>query len=128
MGQQFNAGLLRHVVKIQRPVVTQDDAGQQSTTFEDLYVGVRAQIVPLSGREFVAASQVFAEMTTRMTIRWLPGIDASCRVIRSVEEDSPSFEEVYDIKACLPDPVSGVQYMTLMCIQRFAEGWRRGGN
>jgi hypothetical protein len=30
------------------------------------------------------------------------------------------------VLAVLPDPVSGLRYLTLMCVQRFAEGFRRG--
>lgn len=122
----MQAGKLRHVISIQRPVLTQDNLGQQSTSFEDLYTGVRAEIVPLSGREYVAAKQVNAEVTTRMTIRRLPRVEADCRVVRVIEEDSPSTVEVYDVLAVFPDPVSGLRYLTLMCVQRFSEGWRSG--
>lgn len=126
----MQAGRLRHPVVIQRPVLVQDEAGQQSTQFEDLYgldVGLRAEIVPLFGREYIAAKQVNAEITTRITIRRLPNIEPDCRVVRFLEDgESPPTEEVYDILVSLPDPVSGLRYLTLMCVQRFAEGWRRG--
>lgn len=127
----IQAGILRHVITIQKPVIGQDDTGQPSTSFEDLYTNIRAAVVPLSGREYVAAKQVVAEITTRVTIRRLPNIEPYCRILRTVVEpsqDSPPTEtqEVYDVLAVLPDPVSGLRYLTLMCAQRFTEGWRRG--
>lgn len=122
----MQAGNLRQVVKIQKPVIVQDPAGQQSSDYADLYTCVRAQIVPLSGREYVAAKQVAADVTTRISIRRLPGIDPTCRVVRIIESDDPPTTEVYDVLAALPDPVSGLRYLTLMCVQRFAEGWRSG--
>lgn len=122
----IQAGILRHVVKIQEPITTQDEAGQDTAGFRDLYTDVRAAIVPLSGREFVSARQVVAEVTTRITIRRVKGVTAACRVVRIIESDSPPTEEVYDILAVLADPVSGLRYLNLMCVQRFAEGWRRG--
>jgi SPP1 family predicted phage head-tail adaptor len=122
----MQAGRLRHVISIQKPVLTQDELNQDSTEFEDLYTDVRAEIVPLSGREYVAAKQVNAEVTTRMTLRRLPNIEANCRVVHMIESDDPPTKEVYDILAVLPDPVSGLRYLTLMCVQRFSEGWRRG--
>ena len=122
----IQAGQFRQVITIQKPAGTQDDLGQETTQFEDLYTDIRAEIIPLSGREYVSARQVHAEVTTRMTIRRLPNIDALCRVVRIIESDDPPTQEVYDILAALPDPKSGLQYLTLMCVQRFSEGWRRG--
>lgn len=124
----IQAGILRHVISIQRPVATQDQLGQPSTQFADVLTGVRAAIVPLSGREYVSARQVVADVTTRITVRRFPEslIDPTCRILHTIVEDSPPTVEVYDILAVLPDPVSGLRYLTLMCVQRIAEGWRRG--
>jgi SPP1 family predicted phage head-tail adaptor len=91
--EMIQAGQLRHPIKIQIPVETQDDLGQQSTEFQDLYDlddKVRAEIVPLSGREYVAAKQVVAEVTTRMKIRFLPDVVPTCRILRPVQDDTHS--------------------------------------
>jgi SPP1 family predicted phage head-tail adaptor len=122
----IQAGQLRQVITIQRPVATQDGTGQESAQFEDLYADIRAEVSPLSGNEYVAARQVNAEVTTRMMIRRLPDVDARCRVVRTITCDDPPTVEVYDILAVLPDLKSGLHYLTLMCVQRFADGWRRG--
>lgn len=123
----IQAGILRHVITIQQPVTTQDELNQDSNSFEDLYTCVRAAVVPLSGREYVAAVQVAADVTTRITIRRLPNITSNCRILRVVREvDGSETTEVYDVQAVLADPVSGLRYLNLMCAQRFAEGIRRG--
>jgi SPP1 family predicted phage head-tail adaptor len=121
----MQAGKLRHVVDIQVPTEALDTYGQEDTAFTVLHSQVRAEIVPLSGREYIAARQVAADITTRITIRHYPGVTPKCRVVR-VTEDTPPITEVYDITAVLPDPKSGRQYLTLMCMQRTAEGFRRG--
>jgi len=122
----IQAGILRDVITIQRPVLEQDATGQQVTVYEDLYAEVRAAVTPLSGREYIAAKQVAAEVTTRITMRRLTSITATCRVLRVIESDDPPTTETYDVLAVLPDPVSGLRYLTLLCVQRIAEGFRRG--
>lgn len=122
----MQAGQLRHVVTIQRPAPVQDAVGQESAEYVDLYTNVRAGVYPLSGREYVAAQQVAAEVTTRILIRYQPNINAGCRVLRENEDDSPPSIETYDVIAALPDDKTGRDYINLMCVQRLAEGWRRG--
>lgn len=126
----LQAGRLRWPVIIERPSETQLAGGQMSPAFDlvyDLDDKVRAEIIPLSGREYVAAREVVAEVTTRITIRYFPGIEPTMRVKRPVDYTAnPMTFEVYDILAVLPDPVSGRRHLTLMCAQRFAEGFRRG--
>jgi len=41
--------------------------------------GVPAEILPVSGREFFEASQQQSEVTTKITIRYLPGVKAKMR-------------------------------------------------
>lgn len=122
----IQAGILRDVIDIQKPVEIQDSSGAMDTAFETIYSEVRANVYPLSGNEYVSAQQIVAGVTTRITIRRLPNIDPTCRIVRSLYDDSPVTIEIYDIQAVLPDAVSGKRYLTLMCAQRFAEGWRRG--
>jgi len=120
------AGEFREVIDIQLPVETQDTAGQMDTAYENLYTGVRAGIVALSGREYQAAMQINAEITTRIKIRYRRGIVSNCRILHTIEDDSPPTIEVYDVLAVLPDPVSGRRYLNLMCARRFSDGWRHG--
>lgn len=102
---------LRHRIDIQKRVET---VNQQTGARSHAWVSVRspgeapipAEIVPLSGREFVAAQSVQAGVTTRITIWNRGGLDASMRVIHR--------GQAYNIKAVLPDPTLA-RHMTLMC-------------
>ena len=64
----MEAGKLRHQVKLQRVTVAADSHGDQTKTWVDLAT-VRASIEPLSGREFLQASQVMSDITVRIRIR-----------------------------------------------------------
>jgi SPP1 family predicted phage head-tail adaptor len=64
----MEAGKLRHQVKLQRVAVSADSHGDQTKTWTDLAT-VRASIEPLSGREFLQASQVMSDITVRIRIR-----------------------------------------------------------
>lgn len=122
----INARRLRHVITIQKRGTTQDDDGH-ITEYVDHITNVRADIAPLSGREWIAANQVNDGVNTRITVRFHEDIDESHRAIRLINEgDSPPVYEVYDIEAVLPDPDSGHHWLTLMCTKRDTEGFRRG--
>ena len=64
----MEAGKLRHQVKLQRVTVAADSHGDQTKTWADLAT-VRASIEPLSGREFLQASQVMSDITVRIRVR-----------------------------------------------------------
>lgn len=122
----LNSRALRHVVTVQVPSQSQDDTGQMSSAYTDLAT-IRAKIHPLSGREFIAAQQVHAEVTTRITAYWQPGFDAVQRILHeSIEGLSPPEFDVYDILAVLPDPESGKHFVNFMAKRRISEGYRRG--
>jgi SPP1 family predicted phage head-tail adaptor len=122
----INARRMRHVIKIQRRGTTQDEDGH-FTDYEDFIDNVRADIHPLSGREWIAAQQTNADVNTRITVRYRPDIEPTQRALRLTNEgDSPATYEIYDIEAVLPDPDSGHHYLTLMCTRRTTEGFRRG--
>jgi len=102
---------LRHRVDIEALSVAQDSV---SGEVSEQWVSIRAlaepmipaEIVPLSGREFIAAQKENAGVTTRITIRWRSGVTASMRVVHATG--------VYNIRAVLPDP-SLRKHLTLMC-------------
>jgi len=73
-------GNLRHRVVLQQKVITEDALKQQSEFWADIAT-VWAAIEPLSGREYFAARQENTEVTTRITIRYLPGIKADIRAV-----------------------------------------------
>jgi len=100
----LDPGKLRHRITIQEPISIQDTYGQPNVwidvgapsgigniTDEVITAAIAepwadvatiwASIEPLSGREFFAAQQVNAEVTTRIRTRYLAGIKSSMRVV-----------------------------------------------
>jgi len=101
----MQAGRLRHRVAIERPVSTRDHFGGVVESWQTVAT-VWAEIHPLSGREFLAAQSTQSGVTTRITLRELPGVTAAMRV----NHDGT----LYNIRAVLPDPTLK-RHITLMC-------------
>ena len=70
---------LRFFVEFQSKSPAQDSFGQPLDDWAPVFTA-RAKIEPLTGRELFAAQQVNAETTTRITIRYRTGVDASMRI------------------------------------------------
>lgn len=122
----MRSGALRFEVRIQRRVDTQDSAGQVVHTYTDLGSDFAA-VEDLSQREFAAVQQVQAEATTRIRMRYRPDIDETCRIIQTVDYDSPVTEKVYDVLGPpTVDVKTGRREITMLCAQRRADGWRSG--
>lgn len=103
------------MVCLQRNLPTQNAAtgamiDNWVTVVDDLY----ASVEPASAREFVAAHAVQSEVTTRITIRFRPGVTAAMRIVYR--------GSIYNIAGVLTDRESGVEYLTLPC----SEGVNRG--
>ena len=99
------AGKLRHRVTIQRQVEAQDPkTGAVSVTWQ-LYAERWAEYVASSVREFIAAAAVQSEVKGRFTVRTDELITADMRVIHR--------GKAYGILGVMPDPDSGLEYMTL---------------
>ena len=76
----MNIGKMRHRVEVQRPVYTADTAGQMIETW--VKVGdYWADVMPLSGREFLQAEAVEANITTKVRMRYLEGLLVTDRII-----------------------------------------------
>lgn len=110
----MRAGRLRHRITIQEKTNTQDPTtGVVSASWSNAYTSVPAEVVPLSGREFLAAQQRQAEVTARITIRNGLTIDQNMRILHE--------GKTYDIAAILPDPTFS-RHVTIMA----AEGVNNG--
>lgn len=96
---------LRHRVTIEQVTETRDADGGVVTAWAALHSKVPAEIVPLSGREFVAAQASQAGIAARMTIRYVTGITPKMRVVHGYD--------IYNIEAVLPDPTLR-RHLTLM--------------
>ena len=110
----MQAGKLRHWVMIQTPVNIQDPAtGALTPSWQDT-TSVWAEVYFLSAREFIAAQAGQSEVTARITIRYRTDISAKCRIIFR--------GKFFNIEGILPDPISGLEYITLPCSQGVNDG------
>lgn len=101
----MNAGKLDQRVTVERRTQAQDAYGQPLNTWAPL-ASVWAAVEPLVGREYMAAMQVQATVTTRIRLRYRPGITAADRVIH--EGRAYGIESVIDVR-------SGNRELVLMC-------------
>lgn len=107
MAVKMLAPRLRHRVDIQTFATTQDsNTGAVTDAWTDFDTDVPAEIWPMSGREFIAAQSIQAGVTTKITIRYVAGVEPRMRVVHGAD--------VYNIKAVLPDPTLR-RHLTLMC-------------
>lgn len=75
----MEAGKLRHLITIEEPTESQNEYGEPVeswATFAQLW----ASRGDLAGREYFAAQQTQAEVTTRFRLRYVDGITAKMRV------------------------------------------------
>lgn len=85
-------GEMRHRITIQILSASKDSFQQEIkgwTNFETVW----AKIEPLSGREFFEAQQMNAEITHRITMRYMKGLNPKMRIMYG--------ERIFDIKTIL---------------------------
>lgn len=103
---------LRHRIDIEEVVEAADDRNAQSETWATIRSSaepelIPAEVVPVSGREFLSADALQSGVTTKITIRWRDGIDPiTMRVVHG--------DLVHNIKAVLPDKTDR-RALLLMC-------------
>lgn len=104
----MKAGPLRHFMTFENKVVELDSDGATVETWEPAFDGqqISVEIAPLSGRELIAAQAVQSKVSTRLKVRYRPGFTASMRGLHR--------EVVYDIAAVVPDPESGIEWISLL--------------
>lgn len=71
MTAPIRAGDLKRYITIQQRSTTQDSTGGQSLTWTNVK-SVYAKIEPLTGRELLAAQQIAAQVSHRLTVRYDP--------------------------------------------------------
>lgn len=107
----MQAGKLRHLVELQRVTVTADSHGDQVKTWATIATA-HASIEPLSGREFIAASQTMADLTTRIRVRGRSDIQLT-------PKDRVKFgARLFDIRHVIDWGDRGIETQ-LMCTERF---------
>lgn len=103
----FDPGKLRHRIKIERPVITQDqNSGAPITTWTELAT-VWAGISHLSGRDLIAAQAEDSKVMGRIMIRYRDDVTDKMRLVHEAKGD------IYNIEGLLADPDSGLEYITI---------------
>ena len=105
--------MMRHTAVIQKKVRTQDSDGLDSYVWTDVHTNVPCSVFAISGKEFVATSQLGSEITVRITLYNITPFDASMRMVVNGKN--------YDILDILPDPTDNV-YLTVMSRQGVSNG------
>lgn len=111
----LESGRLRHRIDIQQKVQTQDPySGALIVTWADFAASIAAAINPVSAKELMAGQQTHSQLTTRFVIRYRPGVDSNMRVLHN--------GTVYEIDGVIPDPDSGLEWITLACSSGVSDG------
>lgn len=122
----IEAGRLRHRVRLERYVELLDSNGnvlQDPATGEIprewvLVAEVWCEIAPISGREFIMSQSLQSQVSARLTIRYRDDVDATMRAVHRRR----GRDVIYNIKAVLPDPDSGMAHLTLPCSEGTGQG------
>jgi head-tail adaptor len=102
---------LRHRCRIEQFADTQNPStGEITRTWSTFANDVPIEIIPSSGREYLAGGGVQAGVDARGTVRELDGLVSAMRLIHVVNGVDKT---TYEIKAVLPDPTFA-RHMTLM--------------
>lgn len=111
----MKAGSLRHRVDLQHFATTVNPVtGDRTKAWATVAAALPAGIEPLSGKEFLAAAASQSQVSSRITIRYRPGVTAAHRLKQG--------DVIYNIEAVLPDNKTGREHLTLMCSQGVNDG------
>lgn len=99
----MRAGRLNQRITIQSPATGQNEYGEPNSGWTDFAANIPAEVLDVSGREFLASAAINNSVTTKMLIRPLAGVIASMRVICG--------SDVYNITA----PLKQRDGLLLMC-------------
>lgn len=124
--RRLRSGALRHVGRIERIVPTLDDSSSPLPVYETIAAEVRFAIEDLTAREFMQVQQIGAQLSTKIRIRWRPGIEATMRLARQINPGAaePAYE-YYEIQGITRDERL-TRDLVLLCVKRDSDGFRGG--
>lgn len=124
MGCKVSAGKYRHRIEIQSPTRIVSESGATKEAYAEL-LKCWAEVKALAPREFWAAQQIQSEISTKIALRYRPGIHSKCRILHRRVPGSPDLVDVYDIEG---PPVIDThkREIVLNCVRRDAKGFRAG--
>lgn len=76
----LNAGQMRHQVRLEQRVSTQDTAGEPTLSWA-LFAERRASIERMAGRELWGAEQRLGRVPTIFRLRWFDGVSPAMRLL-----------------------------------------------
>lgn len=88
-------GDLRNRVTLQRRVVTRNAIGDEIETWTKVAC-VYADVHPIRGREFLSLREMQSDITTRITIRYMSGVDTTMRFV--VGDQEYDIDSIVDIE------------------------------
>lgn len=109
----IDAGRLNRRIIIQQRVQSLNSHRENVYTWAT-FLQLWAEVLPLRGREFFAASQGQEEVTTKFRIRYRTGIDHTMRVLY--------LGDPYDIVAPPIDPKGSHEFIELMTKKGVGDG------
>lgn len=109
-------GPLRHNLRIEQKVQSQDPVTGAVVLTWSTFAVVKGSIDPLSVKELIAAKAVQSELSARIKIRYISGLDASMRLVNIDTGD------IYVMDGPpMTDPRSGRHWLTLLVSQGIRE-------
>jgi len=103
------AGRLRHLIVIEQAVTARDGFGEETAVSYERVRWAWAEVTDLQGREWMEARAEWADVTTRIRLRWRPGIRPTMRARATISGE----ELVFNILAISHDGRG--RYADLMC-------------
>jgi SPP1 family predicted phage head-tail adaptor len=111
---RVKAGNLNQRIRIEAEALTVDPTtGADSRSWTTFADDVPAEVVPVSGREFLQSGARQGEALTRITIRHIDGVLDTMRIVH--------LGVTYAIRAVLPDP-SFRDHLTIMASSGVSRG------
>jgi SPP1 family predicted phage head-tail adaptor len=120
---RINAGSLRHQIQIVVPSKVQGKAGGLVSAGATVLATVWASVEALSARELYAAQQMIAQVTHKVTIRYMEGIKAKMHVWFTGPEGTA---RQFEIEA-VSNPDERPHMLVLLCLERNDAAYEQPG-
>lgn len=109
-----------HLVSIQRNAAVQNpQTGAMTDNWVDVYTNIFAAIEPLSVRGYLQSKADQSDVSVRIEIDALPGLDSTMRIVGVC---GCHVGKIYNPVGILEDMLTGQEYLTIPCSQGVNQG------
>lgn len=109
-----------HLCDIEENVITQDPiTGEMVNDWQVLHENIFCDIVPLSVKDYIQSHADQSEISVRVKLPYLPGIDDKMRLVAKCGCHTG---KIYNPAGVLEDHITGQEYLTLPCSQGVNSG------